>query len=347
VGSGAVLVRGVLEEGGFLDWRPADGATIHVGSDPQCQWRIAAPGVARFHLQLCWYAGRLWIAEIESRTTGGCRWLMAPLGVAIRVGRTSLTLETAASYAPAAPPPAAYATTGSAHATGSVHAAPRVNAHLTASSVPARADAASWTPGASFAPSGSSDPDATQLVDTNELRALPWFGPAATRAPDPAPAWTPPSGGPSLEEMFIVPAEQAAPPPRRPDRLARLVAAVPMRAVFALVAAGGMALVVFLPESLQASRNRPPPAALPVRRPPPPEAEIEVRAVKPLTLRAAAESAAAHDLATGRLQEALTGYRALEKELPDDPVFRDFADIIERRIKARCEQGGCPEEGAK
>jgi hypothetical protein len=186
------------------------------------------------------------------------------------------------------------------------------------------------------------DPDATQLVAPDDLRAIPAFGPRSSgqqRAM--APSGEPRQGTPALEEMFIVPAQQPLPPPKGPGPLARITAVVPARILIALVAAGSMAVISFLPES-HAEHEQAAPAALPARRPPP-EVEIEVRAVKPDRKRADAEAAAAKDLASGRLEQAIDGYRQLQEAAPDDPVFRDFTTVIERRVKSRCPEGDCVE----
>ncbi len=148
---------------------------------------------------------------------------------------------------------------------------------------------------------------------------------------------------PALDEMFIVPAQQPAPPPKPPSPLSRLTAVVPVRILIAVVAAGGMTMVTLLPEGLHAERDKPSAARLPPKRQAP-EPEIDVRAVQPDSERAAAEAAAARDLAAGRLEEALRRYRELHEAAPDDPVFRDFTAIIERRVKARCVSGDCTEE---
>lgn len=199
--------------------------------------------------------------------------------------------------------------------------------------------------------SGVVDPDATQLVDPDALRAMPVFGPPGRsmppgRSPAPlpgvAPRVVPPAREGGLEDLFIVPAEVAAAPPRPPGPLARLGKVVPLRPLIALIVAGSAAVLVLMPESLHAKRDKRPPATLPAQRPPP-DVEIEMRGVKPHPARSAAESVAARDLASGRLDEALADYRALQAESPDDPVFRDFAIVIERRIKARCVNGTCAE----
>jgi hypothetical protein len=185
------------------------------------------------------------------------------------------------------------------------------------------------------------DPDATQLVAPDDLRAIPAFGPRASGQLRATARSAEPPGTPALEEMFIVPAQQPLPPAKGPGPLARITAVVPARILIALVAAGSMAVISFLPES-HAEHEQAAPTALPARRPPP-EVEIEVRAVKPDGKRADAEAAAAKDLASGRLEQAIDGYRQLQEAAPDDPVFRDFTTVIERRVKSRCPEGDCVE----
>lgn len=328
-----VIVCGVLEAGRRLEWRPTEAMTIYVGSDPSCEWRVIADGVAPFHWQLCWYGNRLWMAEVGPRRAAGpgrFHWTMAPIGTVLRLGSAVIVLETAAL----APGRRAFDAehnharrTGPSDPTLLMHTAPTRHS------------------------SRSVDPDTTLLVDADELRNLPLFGPPQSTGPRERPraASRPPAawgGTQSLEEMFIVPADQAAPPPKRPGPLARVVAVVPARILIALLVTGGTAALMLLPESLHANRDEAAPAAtLPPRRPPP-EAEIELRAVEPDPARSIAELAASRDLAAGRLEEALRGYRSLLEAKPDDPVFRDFVAVIEHRIKAkaRCRQGDCADD---
>ncbi len=325
----SVSIQGVLEGGGFFESRAIDGVTIYVGSDPRCEWRLEAPGVSPFHLQLCWFGNRLWMADLGGRlraVPGAPAWTMAPIGVAVRLGGAKVVLRVATSSA-----------------------GQTIHQGVPASTLRGWPDPAAVPYNAFAQPRGAGDvdPDATLLVDADELRAISPFGPPAPRAGDlpEAVAARPMAASPSaaLEEMFIVPAEQPAPPPRKQGKFERLAMTVPVRNLIALIAAAGMAIVVFVPESLHANRDKPAPATLPARRPPP-DPEIEVRAVQPVEVRAAAESVAARDLAAGRLEEALEDYRALQKEVPDDPVYRDFTAIIEQRMKARCKLGGCAEE---
>jgi hypothetical protein len=389
----SVLVTATLDDGSRLEWLAGDGAVIYVGSDPRCRWRLGSAGVAPFHWQLCWFRGRLWMAELELRMAIEAGWMAAPLGVVLRLGGTAvmLSVSTAPSEATAiglgpsleqpsdslmrerpeeprwgpqiAPALAAAPSVASAEQTRpGAHAAVRGAVHRAyapappSSHAPPRAHSAlirrhAPVPQAVNAVSGVVDPDATQLVDADALRALPVFGPPGrsmpprrTAAPLPgvAPRVAPPRPGDGLEDLFIVPAEVAAAPPRPPSPLARLGAVVPLRPLIALIVAGGAAVLVLMPESLHANRDKRPPATLPARRPPP-DVEIEMRGVEPRPARSAAESVAARDLASGRLEEALVDYRALQAEVPEDPVFRDFATVIERRIKARCVSGGCAE----
>jgi hypothetical protein len=319
----AVVVRGLLDGGGRHEWRPTEAATIHVGSDPSCQWRIDAPGVGRFHWQLCWYGRRLWLAELTHKQGHEPRrpqWSMAPIGAGLRLGGTVIVLEASVT----AERSQAYEWRGG----------------------PADNTVQVRVPAAGNAPSGDPDPDATQLVDAEALRAMPVFGTLSLHGFEARPALqgSGAPSAPSLEDMFIVPAAESAPPPRPPGRLSRMLSTTPVRALLILLATGGPAAVVFLPESL-ANRSHVAPARLPARRAPP-EAEMEMRAIQPDPARADAEAAAAQNLATGRLEEALTAYRALQEASPENPVFRDFAAVIERRIKAnaRCKEDGCKEE---
>jgi len=178
---------------------------------------------------------------------------------------------------------------------------------------------------------------------------MPPFGPppgsAVQRRPvAPQQADAPGMAGPQgIDEMFIVPAQMTAQPPRPPGPLSRITAVVPMRLLIALLATGGMSAVTFLPEGLHAEHQEAAPAGLPARRQPP-EPEIEVRPLQPHRDRATDEAAAARDLAAGRLDEALRRYRALQEAAPDEPVYRDFADVIEGRLKARCARGECGED---
>jgi hypothetical protein len=316
----AVLVRGVLDGGERLEWRARESATIYVGSDQRCQWQLTADGVAPFHWHLCWYGRRLWMSELAAGAAGAeaprsYKWKMAPIGCVMRLGSTVMVLEVGRDAVVAQPASAA-------------HADPTVIMRAAADD--------------------GIDPDATQLVAPDDLRALPPFGPPSRSAPvlrqrlAAAPEAARPAA-PALDEMFIVPAQQPAPPPRPPSPLSRLTAVVPVRVLIAVIAAGGMTMVTLLPEGLHAEREKPTAARVPPRRQAP-EPDIEVRAVKPDAERAAAEAAAARDLAAGRLEEALRGYRELHDAAPDDPVFRDFTSIIERRVKARCVSGDCTEE---
>lgn len=316
----AVIVRGVLDGGQRLEWRASESATIYVGSDERCQWQLTAHGVAPFHWHLCWYGRRLWMAELGATAAGAdaprsYKWKMAPIGCVMRLGSAVMVLELGRD---------AVVT----HAARAAHGDPTVIVQA--------------------APDDGIDPDATQLVAPDELRALPPFGPPSQSAPVlrqrvavPSDAAGPAS--PALEEMFIVPALQAPPPPKPPSPLSRLTAVVPMRVLIAVVAAGGITMVTLLPEGLHAEREAAPAARLPPRRQPP-DPQIEVRAVQPDVDRGAAEAKAARDLAAGRLEDALRGYRELHEAAPDDPVFRDFTAIIERRVKARCVSGDCTEE---
>ncbi|HTE52008.1 MAG TPA: hypothetical protein VK698_14235 [Kofleriaceae bacterium] len=354
----AVIVIGTLGDGSRLEWLAEDGAVIYVGSDPRCRWRLAAPGVAPFHWQLCWFGGRLWMAELEPRMAREAGWMAAPVGVVMRLGGSAMVLGVSSSArtsvslraVSATPAPAAPSVRAPVVAKGAVRGA--VHRAL----IPRAARASQPVNTAS----GVVDPDATQLVEPDQLRALPVFGPpgrampAMPVSPFADPGAAPPAarvapagrGGVALEEMFIVPAEVAVAAPRPPGPLARLAVVVPLRPLLALLIAGGAALLVFLPESLHANRNQRPAATLPARRPPP-EADIEMRGVPPEPARSASENVAARDLASGRLEEALDDYRALQTEVPDQPVFRDFAAVIERRIKARCVNGNCAEGSEK
>jgi len=317
----AVIVRGVLDGGRRLEWRATDSNTIYVGSDPRCQWRLDDEGVAPFHLHLCWYGQRLWMSELAGRpaaTPGGFRWTIAPVGVVLRLGGTVILFEVGV------PAPRLSDSDPTYHGRDTIP---------DQTFVTFRAD---------------EDPNATQLVEPDELRALPSFGPPAMLAP----AWShqvpqrPEAPVPrALEEMFIIPVEQVAPPPRPPGRLARAISAMPLRVTIALLAASSAALVVFLPESLHATHNTAPLAVLPPRRPPP-DPQIDIRAVEPDPdkARARTEREAARDLAAGRLEEALGRYRELQEAVPDNPVFRDFASVVARRVRDRCKQGNCKEE---
>jgi hypothetical protein len=316
----AVIVRGVLDGGERLEWRARESATIYVGSDQRCQWQLTAHGVAPFHWHLCWYGRRLWMAELGASAGGAevprsYKWKMAPIGCVMRLGSAVMVLEIGRD---------AIVT----HPASAAHADPTVIMRA--------------------APDDGIDPDATQLVAPDDLRALSPFGPPSRSAPVHRQRLDPPSEAawpatPGLEEMFIIPAQRPAPPPRPPSPLSRLTAVVPVRVLIALLAAGGMTMVTLLPEGLHAEREKAPAARVPPRRQPP-DPEIEVRAVKPDAERAAAEAEAARDLAAGRLEDALRGYRELHEGAPDDPVFRDFTSIIERRVKARCVSGDCTQE---
>jgi len=337
--SEAVVVRGVLDGGIHLEWRANQSATIYVGSDPRCSWRVTAEGVAPFHWHLCWYGRRLWMSDLSAGqgsapgVRGAYQWTMAPVGSVMRLGATVMVFEIARGDR-AAVRGGAPAAVGRAF-----HSDPTIVMGL----APARG-------GGPLNAAGEIDLDATQLVDADELRALPPFGPPPG-AGLPGQAIAPRANGSvmprlprpqPLEEMFIVPAQMAAPPPKRPSPWARLTAVVPARVLIALIAAGGMTAVTFLPEGLHAEHEEAAPARLPPRRPPP-EPEIDVRALQPDRARATDEAEAARDLAAGRLDEALKRYRALQEAAPGEPVYRDFADVIERRIKARCARGECGE----
>jgi hypothetical protein len=323
-GREAIIIRGVLEGGGRLEWRPRESDTIYVGSDPACQWHVTAADVAPYHWHLCWYGSRLWMADLETGpdgsppVRGSYQWKMAPIGAVLRIGGTVLVFEIGAPEAHGRAMPPGRASPDDPTLILNAAAAP-----------PDFID--------------DRDPDATQLVAPDDLRALAPFGPRSSgqhraMAPSAEPRR---SGEPALEEMFIVPAQQPLPPPKGPGPLARITAVVPARILIALVAAGSMAVISFLPES-HAEHEQAAPAALPSRRPPP-EVEIEVRAVQPDEERAEAEAVAARDLATGRLEQAIERYRELQEAAPDDPVFRDFTTVIQRRVKSRCPEGDCVE----
>ena len=312
-----MIVRGVLDGGGRLEWTPSEAATIYVGSDPTCQWRVTAAGVAPFHWHLCWYARRLWMAELEAGQGGAPRtykWTMAPIGVVLRLGAAVMVFELGS-----AAEPARQRRGGPSDPTLILHSVPDQHG--------AGADV---------------DLDATQIIAPDDLRALPPFGPSSMSRALP-PALQPPSPQSlALEDMFIVPAQQAAPPPKPPGPLARLTAVVPARMLIALIAASGLTVLTFLPDRLHADHEEAAPAHVPPRRASP-EPEIEMHAVAPDLGRSAAEAAAAGHLAAGRLEEALSRYRELQEAAPDDPVFRDFAAVIERRLKSSCRQGDCAE----
>jgi hypothetical protein len=324
----AVIIRGVLDRGASLEWRPGEAETIYVGSDPRCQWRLDSAELSPFHWHLCWYGSRLWMADLSDGhggnsppARGSYQWSMAPIGAVLRLGSAVMVFEMGAAER------------------ASPYGARR-----------ARPDDPTMIMGAATPPRGTGfdrDPDATQLLAPDDLRALAPFGPSsratgAQQAMAP-PADMPPPGTPALEEMFIIPAEKPAPPPKGPSPLARLTAAVPPKILLSVLAAGALAALTFLPERLHADHEQAAPASLPARRPPP-EVRVDMRAVQPDAERAELESAAARDLASGRLEEALSNYRKLAEAAPDDPVYRDFAAVLERRVKSRCPEGDCVEE---